>query len=94
MTDIGIELSRLLYRNSKKHKNTPRIVADRSRLILLLVLAFSFLIGGISGAVGFKHVGYKMTVPLAIFLLILALRPLVLELRIFFRHLQRDLDPK
>lgn len=92
MTDIGIELSRLLYRNSRKLKQAPRIVADRNRLVLLLLLAGSFVLGGIIGAVGFKHVGYKVTVPLALFLLVLAFRPLVLEIQIFLRHLRRDLD--
>lgn len=92
MTDIGIELSRLVYRNSKALKDAPRIVADRARLKLLLLLAASFFLGGVSGALGFRRLGFKLTVPLAIFLLILAFRPLMVEIRLILRHLRKDLQ--
>ena len=37
----------------------------------------SFLVGGVAGAMGFKHLGYISTVPLALTLLLLVLRPLL-----------------
>lgn len=92
VTDIGIELSRLVYRNSPHLKDAPRIVADRARLRLLVLLAVSFFAGGVSGALGFRHLGFKVTVPLALFLLMLAVRPLILELRLFMRHLRKDVQ--
>ncbi len=92
VTDIGIELSRLLYRNSHHLKGAQPVTADRGKLKLLLLLAASFVGDGIFGAMGFRHIGFKMTVPLALFLLVLAFRPLVLEIRIFFRHLRRETE--
>jgi uncharacterized membrane protein YoaK (UPF0700 family) len=91
VTDIGIELSKLLYRNISQLPAASRIMADRARLRLLLLLAASFFLGGVTGALGFRRLGFKVTVPLAIFLLVLAFRPLALELRIFLRHLRREL---
>lgn len=91
VTDIGIELSRLVYRNSPNLLDAPRIAADRTRLKLMGLLLVAFLAGGTLGAVGFKHIGFKITVPLALFLVVLALRPLWLELRLFLRHLKKDL---
>lgn len=95
MTDIGIELSRLLYRNTPgttTRARTAPIVANRARLRLLLLLAASFFVGGVAGAMGFRRLGFKVTVPLALFLLLLALRPLVLQIRLFLRHLKKDLQ--
>jgi hypothetical protein len=40
-----------------------------------------FLIGGLLGALGFKHLGYVTTVPLAALLWLLSLRPLLDDLR-------------
>lgn len=73
ITDIGIELGKLFYVN----RNTAgaKVMANRQRLRMLSLLVVSFLMGGISGAVGFRHVGYLCTVPLATVLVLLALVP-------------------
>ena len=92
VTDIGIELSRLTYRNSPNLPDAPRILADRTKLKLMGLILVSFLVGGTLGAIGFKHIGFKITVPLALFLVVLALRPLWLEFRLFLRHLRKDLE--
>ncbi len=92
VTDIGIELSRLAYRNAREIPDAPRILADRPKLKLMALILSSFLAGGVAGAVGFKHIGFKVTVPLALFLVMLALRPLWLEFRLFLRHLRKDLE--
>jgi uncharacterized membrane protein YoaK (UPF0700 family) len=76
VTDLGIELGKLVYWNgSKAHAAEPPVQADRDRLILLSSLLALFFAGGTAGAVGFKHVGFLLTVPLAIFLLVLAAVP-------------------
>ena len=49
-----------------------RVLADRGRLRLLCGLAAAFFAGGLVGALGFKHVGYLSTVPLALLLVLLA----------------------
>ena len=51
--------------------------ADRERQRVHAQLVLSFLVGGIAGALGFKHLGYVSTLPLALALLLLVLRPLL-----------------
>jgi uncharacterized membrane protein YoaK (UPF0700 family) len=81
VTDIGIELGRLLYWN-RDHSSMPqkRVVADREKLKIHLIIFSLFLIGGIIGAISFKSFGYITTVPLAGFLILISLPPLVKDL--------------
>jgi uncharacterized membrane protein YoaK (UPF0700 family) len=76
VTDMGIELGKLIYWNAA----TPGMIdvrADRAKLALLASLLGMFFLGGISGALGFKHLGFVSTVPLAGVLLILAVVPVL-----------------
>jgi uncharacterized membrane protein YoaK (UPF0700 family) len=75
VTDLGIELGKLLYVN--RHPDMQPVRADRERLRVHAQLVLSFLVGGIAGALGFKHLGYVITLPLALALLLLVLRPLL-----------------
>lgn len=93
VTDIGIELSRLTYVNVHHRKGRDRILANRQKLSLLLLILAAFLAGGVVGALGFKHIGFKVTVPLAGFLCFLAARPLLLELRLLMHRLRRQWAP-
>jgi len=52
------------------------------------------VIGGISGAIGFKHFGFRVTVPLAGFLCFLAARPLLLDLRLLLHRLRKQWAPE
>ena len=52
-----------------------KVLANRKRLKNLSVLAASFFVGGVAGALGFKHAGYASTVPLALVLVALACVP-------------------
>jgi uncharacterized membrane protein YoaK (UPF0700 family) len=94
VTDIGIELSRLTYINVHNKKGRQRIVANRQKLTLYLLILASFLAGGVIGAIGFKHFGFKVTVPLAGFLCFLAARPLLLELRLLLHRLKKQWAPE
>jgi len=77
VTDIGIELGRLMYWN--KSKNLPPdqdVRANRKKLKIHLSIFISFLSGGILGAIAFKEIGYFTTVPIACFLLLIVSPPI------------------
>jgi len=80
VTDFGIELSQLLYFNHSHGRRLEPVVANRRRLLLHLSIVVSFFLGGLVGAVAFRQYGYVSAVPLAGFLAILSLRPLLLDL--------------
>lgn len=79
VTDLGIELGKLLYIN--RNPSAPRVLADRSRLRLQMTLIGGFFAGGLAGALGFKYGGYITTLPLAVMLWMLCLRPLLDDVR-------------
>jgi uncharacterized membrane protein YoaK (UPF0700 family) len=83
VTDIGIELGKALYWNrgaedSGIERNVVR--ADSDKLWLLTSLVGLFFIGGVVGAVGFKHAGFIATLPLAALLVMLSVVPIVDDL--------------
>lgn len=75
VTDLGIELGKLLYINRSQLSATEPVRANRQKLRLHLILVSSFFTGAVCGALGFKFLGYVTTVPLALTLLLLAWRP-------------------
>ena len=79
VTDIGIELGKLFYINPADHP--APVLANRRRLRIHFLLVSCFFVGGLAGALGFKHVGFVSTVPLAIGLWLLALRPFLRDVR-------------
>jgi uncharacterized membrane protein YoaK (UPF0700 family) len=52
-------------------------VGNWNKLHFLASLAICFFFGGVAGAVGFKHLGYISTVPLAMLLVVLAVVPAI-----------------
>ncbi len=72
VTDIGIELGKMLYWNSARQADQPPVRADSRRIAVLCGLAGCFFVGGVTGAIGFTHVGYVSTLPLAAILVVLA----------------------
>lgn len=85
VTDLGLELSRLFYFNVDDDARAERIMANRDKLKLHGLILMSFFGGGLVGALGFKHVGFKMTIFLAAFLFLLAWRPVLRDVRVRFR---------
>jgi uncharacterized membrane protein YoaK (UPF0700 family) len=73
ITDFGIELGKLLYLN-RRSDHQP-VQANRNKLRIHGQLMVCFFVGGLSGALGFKHLGTITTVPLAALLVLLVLRP-------------------
>lgn len=86
VTDIGIELGKLVYWNGTVLPGRTRVEADRRRLKTLTILVLCFFIGGVIGALGFKVVGYLSTVPLALFLIALASVPAADDLFFLLRR--------
>ncbi|MFP5513628.1 MAG: YoaK family protein [Alphaproteobacteria bacterium] len=91
VTDIGIELGKLVYINlgTESARYQP-VRTNWPRLGLLVALLGAFCLGGVVGATGFKHVGYVTTVPLAAFLVLLAIVPMVDDARTRTRLLLRQ----
>lgn len=82
VTDIGIELGKVFYFNSEQESPHYKPVrANPAKLKLLLMLLASFSFGGLAGALGFKHIGYASTLPLAGMLVLLAIVPVVDDMR-------------
>jgi len=78
VTDIGIELGKLIYRRVQLlTSGASEVSADRAKLWLLASLLLMFLLGGLAGALGFKHVGFVVTAPLAGLLVVLAIVPVL-----------------
>lgn len=88
VTDIGIELGRLLYWNADGGLKRPKVLANRSRLATLTLLLLAFFGGGVAGALGFKHIGYLATVPLAGLLCALAIVPAIDDLGLVLARLK------
>ena len=77
VTDIGIELGKFAYWNRSSPVGQPEVRANRARLRVLVTLVVSFFAGGVLGALGFKSVGYALTIPLALMLVVLASVPAI-----------------
>ena len=80
VTDIGIELGKAMYWN-RRRLEAGAVRADGEKLWLLTSLVGLFFIGGVIGAIGFKHIGFLATLPLAVVVLVLAAVPVVDDLR-------------
>ncbi len=89
VTDIGIELGKLVYWNSGRHGEQPMVMANRDHLKVLSLLLMFFFVGGIVGALSFKHIGYRMTIPLALILVTLTVLPAFDDFAVFVRGLRR-----
>lgn len=88
VTDLGIELSRLFYYNRTRNTKSPPIRANRDKLKLHGLILGAFFTGGLVGALTFKHVGFKMALFLAAFLVFLAVRPIGHDIRVRWKLLQ------
>ncbi|MFN3612025.1 YoaK family protein [Tepidimonas sp.] len=75
ITDLGIELGKLLYVN--RHPEQAPVLANRDKLRLQIRMIASFFGGAVLGALGFKYIGYASTLPLAAMLLLLIWRPIL-----------------
>ena len=78
VTDLGIQLGNLVYIN-RSFPQAPRVRANRVKMHNHIKLLVSFIFGALSGAWGFKTVGYIATVPLSLVLVALVARPVLFD---------------
>ena len=81
VTDLGIELGKMLYWNRRGTPVAALVRHNRQRLQLFAGLIGMFIAGGLMGAAGFKYVGFICVVPLAALLLLLSLPPFLDDVR-------------
>jgi uncharacterized membrane protein YoaK (UPF0700 family) len=87
VTDLGIELGRLVYPNLDAHRNTRHFVqADRDKLGIHAAVLGLFVAGGIAGALAFRHLGFVATVPVAALLMLMAAPPLLRDFSAFMHR--------
>ena len=86
ITDLGIELGKMLYWNRGSRPPGTRVRANHLKLRLLSLLLGAFMAGGVVGAAGFKYLGFIWVLPLASLLLLLSLPPLYADLRRWLRR--------
>ena len=79
VTDIGIELGKLVYRS--RRTGEPPVRPDLGKLAMLAGLVGLFFVGGVLGAAGYLAVGFPVLVVPALVLLLVASPPLVVDLR-------------
>jgi uncharacterized membrane protein YoaK (UPF0700 family) len=79
VTDIGIALGRIAF--SAFRRIDPSIASELDTLQLLGSLIVLFFAGGVTGALGFKHLGFLFTLPLVAVLVILAAMPVIDDVR-------------
>jgi len=79
VTDLGVELGKMLYWNRSGTPAGARVRANRQRVRLYASLLLVFTTGGVVGAAAFKHVGFVWVVPQAALLLALSLPPLLAD---------------
>lgn len=79
VTDIGIELGKIAYRNPPGDPDPVR--GDHAKLLMHAGLVGLFFTGGVIGAAGYLWLGFAFIIPVAVVLVLLAHRPLVEDLR-------------
>lgn len=81
LTDLGIELGKMLYWNRGARVDGERVQHDSPRLRFFGGLVLMFVAGGLAGAAGFKYLGFICVLPLAALLLSLSLPPFLEDAR-------------
>lgn len=86
VTDLGIEIGKLLYWNGKNSPESEHyVLANRDKLAIHSLILLMFFVGGLAGAFGFKALGFVATLPLAFALLFAAVLPILDDIRVYSR---------
>jgi uncharacterized membrane protein YoaK (UPF0700 family) len=74
---------------ARRHSVSKRSTESNRHLGFTL----AFVAGGVIGAIGFKFIGYALTIPLALLLVLLAAVPAIDDLRVYLRRCQEKKPP-
>lgn len=92
-TDLGIELSKVLYYSRSDHPKLPDVRVNKPKMKLLAGLIAAFLVGGFIGAWGYHKIGHHFTLPVSVVLFWFGLGSvgydIKVRLRRFFRQRER-----
>lgn len=80
ITDLGMELGKMFFWNRHRDLRLLRVRHDWQRMRTSAGLLGMFILGGVAGALGFKHVGFICVVPLAALLLMLSVPPFLRDI--------------
>lgn len=91
VTDLGVELGKMLYWN-RSHFSDGRLAvkSNRRQIISLTALLMFFFTGAITGAWAFNRIGFGFTVALAVLLIVLAIAPVGYDIRVAWRFWQHN----
>jgi uncharacterized membrane protein YoaK (UPF0700 family) len=82
ITDLGIELGRLLYWNRTHSPTDEKFVrADRTKIVTHASILLLFFVGGVIGALAFRGMGFSATIPISMALIALASPAIFADLR-------------
>lgn len=82
LTDMGIELSKMLYYRHDRNPKLPDVRVDKVKFWFLLGMLLAFVSGGVAGAWGIHHMGYHFTWPVAGVLMLLGLGSVGYDIRV------------
>lgn len=82
VTDMGIELSKILYYRHDRNPKLPDVRVDKPKFYLLTGMLLAFVCGGVAGAWGIHRLGYYFTWPVAAVLLVLGLGSVGYDVRV------------
>jgi len=86
VTDIGIAIGRLLHAKQQPAVHPEEeLAALRRRLSLHVSLVLHFFVGAVLGALGYKHVGFFVSIPLAGVLLLVSVFPVLDDIRDYIK---------
>lgn len=77
LTDLGIELGKMIYINRTHGHDTLHVRADKNKLGRLGGLLLFFFVGGIIGAYGFSRFGFTAVLPFSVILMLVGIAGLV-----------------
>lgn len=84
-TDLGIELSKVLYYRRSSNPKLPDVAVNRPKMKLFTGLIAAFFLGGLLGAWGYHQIGHHFTLPVAAVLFWFGLGSIGYDIKIRWR---------